>query len=562
MRTIRLSLLVMILAVLLFPTSALAQSYLFQLDEQTVHVFWNEDGTASIDYVFVFTNQPFAHPIDYVDVGLPNSSFDTNSISADIDGIMLSDISSSGYQGSGTGVAVGLGQRAIRPGETGRLHVFVGTVRRVLYPDSQKDEYASAVFSPTWFGSQYVQGTTYLSVTFHLPPGVQPEEPRWHEAPSGFPSEPDTGLDENGRVMYTWVNPEARGYEQYKFGASFPLTYVPESAIVRQSFLEMLGLSPDDLIAFTFCCGFIGFIGLTTAASIRSSKRRKMNYMPPVIAIEGHGIKRGLTAIEAAILLEQPLEKIMTMILFSVIKKGAATVRNRDPLAIDVIDPLPEGLHDYEVQFLKAFQEKNDRDRRKALQEMMIALVKNVSTKIKGFSRRETVAYYKDIIERAWAQVEQADTPQVKSARYDEFMEWTMLDREYDDRTRRVFTGGPVYVPMWWPRYDPTYARPVSSGSLIPASAPASTPAGGGLSLPHLPGSDFAASVVGGVQNFSSKVVGNISEFTGGVTNKTNPLPVATSSGRSSGSRSGGGCACACACACAGCACACAGGGR
>lgn len=561
MKTIRFSLLIIILAVLLIPTSVLAQTYLFRMDEQTVHVFWNEDGTASIDYVFVFSNEPFASPIDYVDVGLPNSTFDVNSISADVDGVMLSDISSSGYQGSGTGVAVGLGQRAIRPGETGRVHVFVGTVRRVLYPDSQEDEYASAVFSPTWFGSQYVQGTTNLSVTFHLPPGVQPEEPRWHEAPSGFPSEPFTGLDESGRVMYTWNNPEARGYEQYKFGASFPLTYVPESAIVRQSFLEMLGLSSDDLIAFTFCCGFIGFILLTTAASIRGAKKRKMNYMPPRIAIEGHGIKRGLTAIEAAVLLEQPLDKVMTMILFAAIKKGAASVRQREPLAIDVVDPLPDGLQDYEVQFLRAFQGKNERDRRKALQEMMITLVKNVSTKMKGFSRRETIAYYKDIIERAWTQVEQADTPQVKSERYDEFMEWTMLDRDYDDRTRRVFTGGPVFVPMWWPRYDPSYSRPVSSGSLIPTSAPVATPGGGGLALPHLPGSDFAASVVGGVQNFSSKVVGNISEFTGSVTNKTNPVPVATSSGRSSGgSRGGGGCACAC--ACAGCACACAGGGR
>ena len=44
------------------------------------------------------------------------------------------------------------------------------------------------------------------------------------------------------------------------------------------------------------------------------------------------GIKRGLTAVESAILLEQPMDKILTMILFAVIKKGAATVTKRDPL--------------------------------------------------------------------------------------------------------------------------------------------------------------------------------------------------------------------------------------
>jgi hypothetical protein len=30
------------------------------------------------------------------------------------------------------------------------------------------------------------------------------------------------------------------------------------------------------------------------------------------------------------------------------------------------------------------------------------------------FSRRETLAYYRDIMDRAWAQVEAADTPEVK----------------------------------------------------------------------------------------------------------------------------------------------------
>ena len=65
-----------------------------------------------------------------------------------------------------------------------------------------------------------------------------------------------------------------------------------------------------------------------------SNSRRKRQYLPPKISIEGHGIKRGLTAVEAAILLEEPLDKIMTMILFSVIKKNAAEVITRDPLEI------------------------------------------------------------------------------------------------------------------------------------------------------------------------------------------------------------------------------------
>jgi hypothetical protein len=116
---------------------------------------------------------------------------------------------------------------------------------------------------------------------------------------------------------------------------------------------------------------------------------------------------------------------------------------------------------------------------------------------MKGFSRRETVDYYRTIMEQAWAQVEAADTPEVKSEKFDEVMEWTMLDKDYDDRTKEVFRESPVFVPVWWPRYDPTFSGPVAR----PTSGPIAT--GGpsvpsGSSMPTLPGSAFAASVVNG----------------------------------------------------------------
>jgi len=290
-----------------------------------------------------------------------------------------------------------------------------------------------------------------------------------------------------------------------------------------------------------------------------------MQYLPPKMAIEGHGIKRGLTAVESAILLEQPMDKILTMILFATIKKGAAEVATKEPLALKMTQPAPEGLQEYETMFLEAFSTNNNKERRKKLQDLMIALVKSVTAKMKGFSRKETIAYYKGIVERAWKQVEQAQTPEVKSAKYDEVMEWTMMDRDYEDRTREVFRTGPIYVPTWWGRYDPGFGR--ASSTTVSTGAPASggSSSSPSMSMPSLPGSSFAASVIGGVQSFSSGVIGNINDFTSGVTSRTNPIPVSTSTSRPPGSfRSGGGggSSCACACACAGCACACAGGGR
>ena len=537
-------------------TSALAQSYSFSLDKEVVNVYWNADGTMSLDYVFTFTNQPGAHAIDFVDVGLPNNSYIYNTIQADVNGDAVA--VSTDYQGSGSGVAVDMGSHAIQPGQTGSVHVFVGQISDVYYQDDNDENYASAVFSPTWFGSEFVVGDTDLTVTFHLPQGVKPEEPRWHQAPSGFPSEPQTGIDSEGRVTYTWSNASASGSRQYTFGASFPRTYIPATSIVTPPAFnlgEAIAALASSCAPIAFFCFFaFMFFGIPILTFI-GDRRRKLQYMSPKIAIEGHGIKRGLTAVEAGVLMEQPLDKVMTMILFGVVKKNAATVTRRDPLQVEVTSPMPGGLHDYEQNFLKALDESDPKTRRNLLQEMTVKLVKSVSEKMKGFSRKETIEYYRRIMETAWEQVQKANTPEVQMAFFDQQLEWTMLDRDYDDRSRRVFHG-PVFVPNWWGHYDPTYRTGPISTSGGGVSAPGQ-PSGSGRT--SLPGADFAASVVGGVQTFSQKVIGNVNDFTSRVTNVTNPPPKPTSSGRSMGGGSRG---CACACACAGCACACAGGGR
>ncbi|MBM3126237.1 MAG: hypothetical protein FJZ87_14400 [Chloroflexi bacterium] len=526
--------------------------YLFSVDREEVHVYWNSDGTMSLDYTWVFTNQPGAHPIDFVDVGMPNFNFEINTVQAEVDGTPVS-VSTGDYQGTGSGFAIVMGSKTIAPGASATVHAYVGRINNVLYHDEQDENYASAVFAPAWFGSEFVTGQTDFTITFHLPPDMKPEEPRWHASPSGFPSEPQAGYDENNRVTYTWYSPSANASVYYAFGASFPKIYVPAEAIYTAP--TPSPVSFDDLTSI-LCCGFFAltFLGVP-ALTAYASRKRKLQYLPPKVAIEGHGIKRGLTAVEAAILMEQPLDKVMTMILFGVVKKEAAQVLTRDPLELETAGTLPEKLHEYEKDFLKAFKEPAGKGRQKELQEMSINLVKSVSEKMRGFSRRESVDYYKSIMEKAWFQVEAADTPEVKSQKFEEALEWTMLDKDYDDRTRRVFHE-PVILPRWWGSYNPTY-RPASSG---PTAKPVAAPVAPSAPRPStaLPGADFAAQMVTGVQTFSQKVVGNISTFTENVTGKTNPPPKPSSSGY----RGGGGRSCACGRACAGCACACAGGGR
>ena len=248
-------------------------------------------------------------------------------------------------------------------------------------------------------------------------------------------------------------------------------------------------------------------------------------------------------------LLEAPLNRVLTMILFGVVKKGAVRVVSDKPLRLEKADPLPEGLHPYESDFLETIK-KNGELRDKDLADVTTKLIKDVNQKMKGFHAKDTIAYYKDIVARAWKQVASAETPDV----VDKNLEWMMADEEFEQKMPETFGPRPLPMPAWWWLHSAP-SRPTAPTSGVGKAAPS-------IGAPRtVPGAQLADSVVTGIGNVSNNIVTSLSAFTARVTRVTHPVPVTKSSGggRSSG---GGGSSCACACACAGCACACAGGGR
>ena len=564
------------------PQPVSAQDYSYEVTTHEVEAYIEEDGTISLWYFIEFQNNPGAAPIQYVDIGLPNPYFSKSVIQAEVDGQEITTIEDTTYVDYG--FALNLEDLAIPAGQSGTVTIWIPGVENVLTPYDSGDleNYVNFQFSPNWFDAQADKSThTQYRVTIILPPGVGDEEGR-HYDPTYWPgpSEPDDigRTEAEDRIYYSWYTDNADVHTQYYFGAAFPEQYIPEETVVTETATSTetsYGTSPSfissvfnffegNLCCFGFGLFFVAIFGWGIYQGTVGSKKRKLKYLPPKMKIEGHGIKRGLTAVEAAILLEQPMDKIMTMILFGTLRKEAAIVEQQEPLKLEVADPFPEGLHAYEVDFLDAFKVPESK-RRVSLQRMMINLVNSVSKKMKGFSRKETVAYYEDIMRRAWKMVEEAETPEVKSENYNQTLEWTMLDDEYQERTRRSFTSGPVFVPVWWPRYSPVYRRNLGRGiGNIGASTTgkSSTSGGGKVSLPTIPGADFAAGVIHGVTGMAAGAVGNLTSFTSGITTRTNPIPTTSKSGSSGFRGSGGSGGCACACACAGCACACAGGGR
>lgn len=290
---------------------------------------------------------------------------------------------------------------------------------------------------------------------------------------------------------------------------------------------------------------------------------RKNTYSAPKISIETLGIKRGLTAVEASYLLEMKPTQIVTEILYSLLQKRAVWVESTNPSLKLRIMPEYQNktgtdenpLRYYEIDFLHAIKDNGTLDEEKLARTIMF-LRDTVEQKLRGYSRRDTVDYYRKIVAKAWTQVEQAETAELSSKAYDEQLLWLMLDPNYRSRTEttfrnQVFEPSPLWFWYWYgyshynphPAYKPNVDAPAQSAK-----------------PPAIPGAEFANNIATAVEKTSSNIVVSIEKFANAI------IPAQTQKASHTPARREAGCvcacaACACACACVSCACACAGGG-
>jgi hypothetical protein len=538
-----------IIAFLTSVAPAGAPYFWFMVPTETVEVIINEDSSLDIDYETVFYNDPSADPIDIIDVGFPSNDYDLSSVTAELNGTPVTDIRVSEY--ISVGVEIHLDTDPYIPiyaGETAVLHVRGRNYHRV-YEDDDDESYASVVFGTNYFGNEYCYGVKDLTIRVVFPPGVTGDMTRYHKSkavPTGM------YVRDDARVVYEYRIPDASPSQMYTVGVSFPRDFVAE--VKPPPRFEWLGaILGFFIIIIEYAMSFIGclfpigiFILIGVIGSI-SRRRRRMKYLPPLAKVEGVGIKRGLAAPEAALLLEKPLDRVLTMVMFGLMKKGALALVSEEPLKLKPQVISANGLRKYENAFLETIESDGDLDQSK-LQDVIVDMIDGLENKMKGFSYSETVEYYRSIVNTAWRLVTEAATPELKAEEFSNSLEWTMLDDDFDGRTNDIF-GGVTYVPTpaWW-----VYATPSAPAAGVAA------PSVGEISLPQLPGSGFAHGIISKVEGISSGIVGKVESFTGKVTAVTNPPPVS----RGGGLGGGGGSGCACACACAGCACACAGGGR
>ncbi|MEM2527731.1 MAG: hypothetical protein QW825_05630, partial [Candidatus Bathyarchaeia archaeon] len=334
-----------------------------------------------------------------------------------------------------------------------------------------------------------------------------------------------------------WEEDDWPPAKEFWVGVSFPKKYV--------------SIGPD--IWFYILVGgsiaaFVAMIGVVIVLAFRES--RKAKYEKPRIAIEALGPARGLTAVEAAVLLDLKPIKVLTMILFSLLLKRAVEIISTEPVIrlrrLHYDSAVEPNLRYYEIDFLWAIRSDGSLDER-ALAKLYLDLRDTVNLKIKGFSRIDTINYYRDIVDRAWQQVTQAGTPELKCDALEENIEWLLADERLEERLRIAFPPDIIIYPRpdwWWYWGWPRGQPPIQTGEVKP--------------IP-IPGQEFANNIVLAIQKAANNIVLNVQEFA----NRLVPAQRAQIAQRPLRYPS---CvcacaSCACACACVSCACACAHGG-
>ncbi len=530
--TIRLLLLVVVVTAIL-PSSGVAftprdvAAVQYRIDKEWAVVWIKDD--ASIDILYNITITYESSALGYLTIGLPDRGFTVASVT-NLVGTSLSydDVSS----GSFYGVEVYFGH-PMSPGDRDTV-LLVATVPNMLFLDEMNPGYVGMQFVPTYFDAW----TTNLRVAMVPPQGVTADTIKTSET-AFF-----TTVD--GDFAVYWERSNLAPNTKFTFGVSVPEEYVTLP-------------SPGPSIWFYLALLVIVAAVVIVVIAVR---RRRMAYEKPKVMIEALGPRRGLTSVEAAVVVGVPPVKVLTMILFGLVLKGLVVIEDVEPLVkarrIDAVtrDGEPVRQRYYEIDFLRVIEPDGSLNERR-LARTYLSLRDNVDRKMRGYARADTVNYYKSVVDKAWTQVTQAATPQLQAAAIEENIRWLLVDENYGDKLKTAFPPGFMILPRpswFWYWYGPSF--PQGSTTATPTARPAPSP---GDAQP-LPVQEFADNLVSGLERATNNIVKDVENFT----NRLIPAPRSTQSSEPVRGRSSCVCACAhcaCACACVSCACACAGGG-
>jgi len=515
---------------------------IYHIEKQWVKIWINKDD-GTIDLFYNLTLVCDSGTISWIKIGQPNKDFtigiSTNEYGQNLTATKL-------ITEDSIGVQIFL-KTPIFAGEKATV-ILLTRVDKMLWEDEQNLGNVGMLFIPTWWPYQVED----LRIAVVLPGNVSETEIRY---PLPYPK--NTYLEEGNRVVY-WNKTSLAPNEQFQIGVSFPKQYV--TFWYSKSTWDKIGEAIGPFLGPAIALSVMAIVVVVAVKSVK-----KFPYTEPKLSMEVLGVRKGLTAVEAAILLDVDPRKLLTMILFGLLHKNAVEVVETEPyLRLKILST--SNLHYYEIGFINAAIKPSPMSANdtlagtlddKKLSDVINDLHAEVDEKVKYYCRADTIAYYRKVIGKAWAQVSAAKTPEIKAVQFNENLEWLAIHPEFKRRTKRLFRGEeeiPSTSAWWLPYWFAYHASPSFRGT------------GGQQATPPtaLPAVQFADAVVTSIESTTNRMVRDIETFTRSIL-----PPAASSSGEGRSPPNpvhSGGCvcacaSCACACACVSCACACASGG-
>ena len=516
------------------------QTRVYHFNHEYAKIWINENGTIDLFYNVSLTVES-GEKISWVQIGQPNFDYEVGE-AVDQYGRQLE-----AFPDDGDGeyrVKVYL-YEPLTAGNTIQFSLLTN-VGNMIFNDTTNEGNLGMKFAPAWRNDLPING---IRIQIVLPENVTVNEVV--TPPDAFWN--STSYEADGRLAVFWEKPVLQAKEVYLVGVSFPSSALPDykPPATGGGFLESYGP-----ILFLSVIG-VAVVGIVVVVA------RKKSYLEPKVSMETLGIKRGLTAVEASYLLDLKPAQIVTEILYSLLQKRAVWTESTNPALKLRIMPEFENktgteqnpLRYYEIDFLNSVKSDGTLGEEELAHTVMF-IRDTVEQKLRGYSRRDTVDYYRKIVTQAWTQVEQAGTVELASKAYDEQLLWLLLDPNNRSRTEtafrnRVFEPNPLWFWYWYgythynphPAYKPNVDAPAQSAK-----------------PPAAPGAEFANNIATAVEKTSSNIVVNIEKFANAI------LPTQTAKASQEPAHHKADCvcacaACACACACVSCACACAGGG-
>lgn len=277
----------------------------------------------------------------------------------------------------------------------------------------------------------------------------------------------------------------------------------------------LLSLALGALLWVSPIMQIVAYLGLGVLLLWVGIQRKSIqpDYQAAQAIVEGGGIKRGLTPPEAAVLLEMPLNRILSIVLVGLLKKGVVELALEYPLSLSVVanyrtreavqdiqgrsayrravaQKLNVIIHPFEEPFLELLEENNS----KPLSTInftapLRALLRHTARRVGGYDLVETREYYRKHLGRARHDVALASKElrdHLSTSRgipaaersatnahrlLEHHLEWVVLDETliayYQNFQPRWLPWSAEGFPGWANRLEEALAQTIPDGALI-----------------------------------------------------------------------------------------------